>query len=123
MLYLYQSFIFLLGHLHFFLYFFFTFTENLFKKHPLPSLISLFLLIFRVVYHSNRSASIAYSLFQKNLPSLWLCNSQKTYEKSQRQTTQHCFASCALALHFSSENKLEVLTWNVTIVLIRSSHV
>ena len=34
MLYLYQSFISLLGHLHFFLHFFFTFMENLFKKHP-----------------------------------------------------------------------------------------
>jgi len=32
---LYQIFIFLLGHLHFFLDFFFTFMENLFKKHPI----------------------------------------------------------------------------------------
>ena len=32
---LYQIFIFLLGHLHFFLHFFFTFMENLFKKPPL----------------------------------------------------------------------------------------
>jgi len=32
---LYQIFIFLLGHLHFFLHFFFTFMENLFKKHPI----------------------------------------------------------------------------------------
>ena len=31
-------FVFLLGHLHFFLHFFFAFMENLFKKHPLPSL-------------------------------------------------------------------------------------
>ena len=35
MLYLYQSFIFLLSHLHFFLHFFFTFMVNLFKKHPI----------------------------------------------------------------------------------------
>ena len=35
MLYLYQIFIFLLGHLHFFLHFFFTFMENLFKKRPI----------------------------------------------------------------------------------------
>ena len=35
MLYLYQSFIFLLGRLHFFLHFFFTFMENLFKKYPI----------------------------------------------------------------------------------------
>ena len=35
LLYLYQIFIFLLGHLHFFLHFFFTFMENLFKKHPI----------------------------------------------------------------------------------------
>ena len=32
---LYQIFIFLLGHLHFFLRFFLTFMENLFKKHPI----------------------------------------------------------------------------------------
>ena len=31
---LYQIFIFLLGHRHFFLHFFFAFMENLFKKHP-----------------------------------------------------------------------------------------
>ena len=37
MLYLYQIFIFLLGHLHFFLHFFFSFMENLFKKHPILS--------------------------------------------------------------------------------------
>ena len=30
-----QIFIFLLGHLHFFLHFFFSFMENLFKKHPI----------------------------------------------------------------------------------------
>ena len=35
MLYLYQSIIFLLGHLHFFLHFFFTFMENPIKKHPI----------------------------------------------------------------------------------------
>ena len=34
-LYLNQIFIFLLGHLLFFLHFFFTFMENLFKKHPI----------------------------------------------------------------------------------------
>ena len=34
--YFYLSiFIFLLGHLHFFLHFSFTFMENLFKKHPI----------------------------------------------------------------------------------------
>ena len=33
---LYQIFIFLLGHHHFFLHFFFTFMENLFKQHPIP---------------------------------------------------------------------------------------
>ena len=38
-LYLCQIFIFLLDHLHFILHFFFTFMENLFKKHPLPSLM------------------------------------------------------------------------------------
>ena len=32
---LYQIFIFPLGHLHFFLHFFFMFMENLFKKHPI----------------------------------------------------------------------------------------
>ena len=36
MLYLYQILIFLLGHLHYFLHFFFAFMENLFKKHPIP---------------------------------------------------------------------------------------
>ena len=35
LLYLYQIFIFLLGHLHFFLHFFFLFMKNLFKKHPI----------------------------------------------------------------------------------------
>ena len=35
LLYLCQIFIFLLGHLQFFLHFFFTFMENLFKKHPI----------------------------------------------------------------------------------------
>ena len=35
LLYLYQPSIFLLGHLHFFLHFFFLFMENLFKKHPI----------------------------------------------------------------------------------------
>ena len=37
LLYLYEIFIFLLGHLHFFLHFFLSFMENLFKKHPIPS--------------------------------------------------------------------------------------
>ena len=36
MLYLNLIFIFLLGRLHFFLHFSFTFIENLFKKHPIP---------------------------------------------------------------------------------------
>ena len=35
LLYLYQIFIFLLGHLHFFLHFLFMSMENLFKKHPI----------------------------------------------------------------------------------------
>ena len=35
LLYLYQIFIFLLGRLHFFLHFFFSFMENLLKKHPI----------------------------------------------------------------------------------------
>ena len=35
LLYLHQIFIFLLGNLHFFLHFFFSFMENLFKKHPI----------------------------------------------------------------------------------------
>ena len=35
---MYQIFIFLLGHLHFFFHFFFKFLENLFKKHPIPAL-------------------------------------------------------------------------------------
>ena len=39
LLYLYQIFIFPLGHLHFFLHFFFTFMENLFKKRPIYPLI------------------------------------------------------------------------------------
>ena len=33
---MYQIFIFLLGHLHFFLHFFLPFMENLLKKHPIP---------------------------------------------------------------------------------------
>ena len=37
LLYLYQMSIFLLGYLHFFLHFFFTFMENLFKKYPIPN--------------------------------------------------------------------------------------
>ena len=37
LLYLYQIFIFLLGHLHFLSPFFFTFMENLFKRRPIPS--------------------------------------------------------------------------------------
>ena len=36
-MYLYQICIFLLGHLHVFLHFFFLFVESLFKKHPIPS--------------------------------------------------------------------------------------
>ena len=36
LLYLYQIFIFLLSHLPFFLHFFFSFMENLFKKHSIP---------------------------------------------------------------------------------------
>ena len=36
MLYLYQIFVFLLGHLHFFLHLLFKFMEKLFKKHPIP---------------------------------------------------------------------------------------
>ena len=43
---LYQIFIFLLSHLHFFLHFFFTFMENLFKKHPIPGLLVLSLIFF-----------------------------------------------------------------------------
>ena len=35
LLYLYQILMFLLGHLHFFWHYFFTFMENLFKKHPI----------------------------------------------------------------------------------------
>ena len=35
LLYLYQIFILLLGHLHFFLPFFFMLLENLIKKHPI----------------------------------------------------------------------------------------
>ena len=35
LLYLCQIFIFLLGHLHFFLHFFLSLMENLFKKHPI----------------------------------------------------------------------------------------
>ena len=35
LLYLHQIFIFLLGHLNFFLHFFFALMENLFKKHPI----------------------------------------------------------------------------------------
>ena len=38
LLYLNQIFIFLLGHLHFFLNFLFALIENLFKKHPIPKL-------------------------------------------------------------------------------------
>ena len=34
-LFMYQVFIFLLGHLHFFVHFFFTFMENLFMDHPI----------------------------------------------------------------------------------------
>ena len=34
LLYLYQIFVFMLGHLHFFLRSFFTYIQNLFKKHP-----------------------------------------------------------------------------------------
>ena len=34
-LYLYQIFVFLLDHLHFFLHFFFVLMKNLFKKHPI----------------------------------------------------------------------------------------
>ena len=38
MLCLYKIFIFLLGHLQFFLHFFLTFMENIFKKHPIYQL-------------------------------------------------------------------------------------
>ena len=38
-MYLYQIYIFLLGHLHIFLPFFFAFMENLFKKHPIHNLV------------------------------------------------------------------------------------
>ena len=41
-LYLWQIFIFLLGHLHFFLHFSFSFMVNLFKKHPIYIPLSLF---------------------------------------------------------------------------------
>ena len=40
-MYLYQSFMFLQGHLHYFLHFFLTFMESLFKKHPISELFSL----------------------------------------------------------------------------------
>jgi len=35
LMYLYKIFILLPGHFHFFLHLFFTFMENLFKKHPI----------------------------------------------------------------------------------------
>ena len=41
-LYLCQNSIVLLGHLHFLLHFFFTFMENLFKKHPIQTNIILY---------------------------------------------------------------------------------
>ena len=43
MLYLYQIFILLRGHLHFFLHFSYTFMENLFKKHPISTCIIFWL--------------------------------------------------------------------------------
>ena len=42
MLYLCQIFILLLGHLHFFVHFFFSFMENLFMEHPIPLLKSMY---------------------------------------------------------------------------------
>ena len=41
LVYLYQIFIFLLGHFPFFLHFFFVFMENLFKIHPIHAQVSL----------------------------------------------------------------------------------
>ena len=53
MLYLYQIFNFLQGHLHFFLYFFSTFMENLFKKHPIPSQMLIKECIYLISWAEN----------------------------------------------------------------------
>ena len=61
LLYLYQIFIFLLGHLHFFLHFIFSFMENLSKKHPIfLSKFSSYLVIIKIVKILHQLGHISY---------------------------------------------------------------
>ena len=80
---LYQIFIFLLGHLHFFLHFFFTFMENLFKKHPISS--------FYYVIFSGSSGSLPSTTF-----SLRISISQK-----ETNDNNHRYGPSPFALPFS----------------------
>ena len=65
--YLYQTFIFLQGHLHFFWHFFFLFMENLFKKHPIYTIKS------RGTKPAQRGAVVQkkWSLTPKNMTLSW----------------------------------------------------
>ena len=58
---LYQIFIFLLGHFHFFLPIFFTFMENLFKKHPISSYFLSFWPLYPRLHLHLLSTSVLYS--------------------------------------------------------------
>ena len=80
---LYQIFIFLLGHLHSFLHFFFSFMENLFKKHPI--LVPKF-------YLSASSSSFFLAFFYSRL---WRTFLRNTLYKSALD----CFTKEALLLH------------------------
>ena len=63
---LYQIFIFLLGHLHFFLHFLFTFMENHFKNHPI---FIHWTFVDRVCHSSCSSTTTSIILFA-SLPSI-----------------------------------------------------
>ena len=81
LLYLYLIFICLLGHLHFFLHFFFSFMENLFKKHPIPRHFSNDARIRSyILFYLVQSDSLP-SDFHSELPDDW-CSSMRLFVRS-----------------------------------------
>ena len=79
LLYSNQVFIFLLGHLHFFLHFFSTFMENLFKKHPIPQFTDI------MTMHSNLLAKIRTSAILETDPELKFFLNDKNPKRGEDQ--------------------------------------
>ena len=65
--YLYQVFIFLQDHLHFFLHFFSTFVENLFKKYPIFVQFIIYLIIHFIIYSFILFIYFIYLIFNISL--------------------------------------------------------